>query len=124
MVGASHSTRACLNYKHCLIRESSPSSRMSVPSSHRLQKNRFYPAVQRFLRTFFRTPIRQYSGKRRYRGNNRPTGWGGRTADLLHSLNSNSKISLTISIAGTNMFEVGNTVIPYRISPTWNDPFN
>jgi uncharacterized protein (DUF1501 family) len=45
-----------------------------------------------------------------------PTGWGGRTADLLNSLNSNSKISLAISIAGTNMFEVGNTVMPYRIS--------
>jgi uncharacterized protein (DUF1501 family) len=46
-----------------------------------------------------------------------PTGWGGRTADLLQSLNSNSKVSLTISIAGTNMFEVGKSVTPYRISP-------
>jgi uncharacterized protein (DUF1501 family) len=51
-----------------------------------------------------------------------PTGWGGRTADLLDSLNSNSKISLTISIAGTNMFEVGNTVVPYRISPNGTIP--
>jgi uncharacterized protein (DUF1501 family) len=49
-------------------------------------------------------------------GQQSPTGWGGRTADLLNSLNGNSAISLTISIAGTNMFEVGNTVIPYRIS--------
>jgi uncharacterized protein (DUF1501 family) len=46
------------------------------------------------------------------------TGWGGRAADLLQSLNPNSKISLTISIAGTNTFEVGNTVIPYQISDT------
>jgi uncharacterized protein (DUF1501 family) len=45
-----------------------------------------------------------------------PSGWGGRTGDLLNSLNSNSKISLTISVAGTNMFEVGTTVTPYRIS--------
>jgi uncharacterized protein (DUF1501 family) len=45
------------------------------------------------------------------------TGWGGRTADLLHSLNGNSQISLTISIAGTNTFEIGNTVIPYSVSP-------
>jgi len=45
------------------------------------------------------------------------TGWGGRTADLLHSLNGNSQISLTISIAGTNTFEIGNTVIPYAVSP-------
>jgi uncharacterized protein (DUF1501 family) len=46
------------------------------------------------------------------------TGWAGRAADLLQSLNPNSKVSLTISIAGTNTFEVGNTVIPYQITPT------
>lgn len=44
------------------------------------------------------------------------TGWGGRTADLLQSLNANSKISMAISIAGTNTFEVGNSVIPYQLS--------
>lgn len=46
------------------------------------------------------------------------TGWGGRAADLLQSLNPDSKVSLTISIAGTNTFEVGNTVIPYQITPS------
>jgi uncharacterized protein (DUF1501 family) len=46
------------------------------------------------------------------------TGWGGRTADLLASLNASSKISLAISIAGTNTFEVGNLVIPYVVAPT------
>ena len=45
------------------------------------------------------------------------TGWGGRMADVLQSLNANSKISLSISIAGTNIFEVGNTVLPYTVSP-------
>jgi uncharacterized protein (DUF1501 family) len=45
------------------------------------------------------------------------TGWGGRAADLLQSLNAGSKVSLTISIAGTNTFEVGNSVIPYQITP-------
>lgn len=45
------------------------------------------------------------------------TGWGGRMADVLQSLNSESKISLAISIAGTNTFEVGNKVIPYQVSP-------
>jgi uncharacterized protein (DUF1501 family) len=45
------------------------------------------------------------------------TGWGGRAADLLASLNGNSQVSLALSIAGTNTFEVGNTVIPYLISP-------
>ncbi|MBA2622416.1 MAG: DUF1501 domain-containing protein [Chthoniobacterales bacterium] len=51
------------------------------------------------------------------------TGWGGRTADLLHSLNGASKISLAISVAGTNTFEVGNTVIPYQVSPTGSITF-
>jgi uncharacterized protein (DUF1501 family) len=46
------------------------------------------------------------------------TGWGGRLADMLQSLNAGSKISFNISIAGTNTFEVGNTVLPYSISPT------
>ena len=45
------------------------------------------------------------------------TGWGGRLADMVQSLNAGSKISLNISIAGTNTFEVGNTVLPYVISP-------
>ena len=45
------------------------------------------------------------------------TGWGGRMADVLHSLNGDSKISLSISIAGTNTFEVGNLVLPYTVSP-------
>ena len=45
------------------------------------------------------------------------TGWGGRLADMLQSLNAGSKISLNISIAGTNTFEVGNTVLPYVLSP-------
>ena len=45
------------------------------------------------------------------------TGWGGRTADLLRSHNADSQISLAISIAGTNTFEVGNSVIPYQVSP-------
>ncbi|MFN2475889.1 MAG: DUF1501 domain-containing protein [Chthoniobacterales bacterium] len=46
------------------------------------------------------------------------TGWGGRMADALRSLNGDSKISLSISIAGTNTFEVGDTVLPYSVSPT------
>lgn len=46
------------------------------------------------------------------------TGWGGRMADVVQSLNSNAKVSLSISIAGTNTFEVGNVVLPYTVSPT------
>ncbi len=51
------------------------------------------------------------------------TGWGGRTGDLLQSLNGNANISLAISLAGTNTFEVGNTVIPYQVSPTGSIAF-
>jgi len=45
------------------------------------------------------------------------TGWGGRAADLVASLNGSSNVSLALSIAGTNTFEVGNTVVPYLLSP-------
>ena len=45
------------------------------------------------------------------------TGWGGRAADLLHSLNENAQISMSISVAGTNTFQVGNVVTQYQVSP-------
>ncbi len=45
------------------------------------------------------------------------TGWGGRAADLLHSLNENAQISMSISLAGTNTFQVGNVVTQYQVSP-------
>ncbi len=45
------------------------------------------------------------------------TGWGGRTADLLHSLNENARISMSISVAGTNTFQVGKVVTQYQVSP-------
>lgn len=44
-------------------------------------------------------------------------GWGGRTADLLHSLNNNDNISMNISIAGNNTWQAGNEVFEYSISP-------
>ncbi|MEY2525961.1 MAG: hypothetical protein QOE73_732 [Verrucomicrobiota bacterium] len=45
------------------------------------------------------------------------TGWGGRMADLLVSLNGTAQISMSISLAGTNTFQVGNTVFEYQMSP-------
>ena len=45
------------------------------------------------------------------------SGWGGRTADLLASLNANPKLSMNISVAGNNMFETGTAVQPYGVSP-------
>lgn len=44
-------------------------------------------------------------------------GWGGRTADLLHSLNNNDNISMNISIAGNNVWQAGNQVFEYSITP-------
>jgi uncharacterized protein (DUF1501 family) len=48
------------------------------------------------------------------------TGWGGRCADLLDTLNTSNggKISLTVTLAGANTFEVGNIVSQYSVSTT------
>ena len=44
------------------------------------------------------------------------TGWGGRCADLLNAANTNNTISLSVSIAGANTFEIGNAVSQYAVS--------
>ncbi len=44
------------------------------------------------------------------------TGWGGRCADLLNSANTNNAISLSVSLAGANTFEIGNIVSQYAVS--------
>lgn len=54
-----------------------------------------------------------HTGRPHERGNK---GWGGRIADLTHSLNSNSNISMNISLQGINLFQYGDTVIPYVIN--------
>jgi uncharacterized protein (DUF1501 family) len=46
------------------------------------------------------------------------TGWGGRLADIVNSLNSNPKISMSVSVAGENSFQVGNTVSQFAVNPT------
>lgn len=46
------------------------------------------------------------------------TGWGGRCADILNSIQPDAKISLSVTLAGANTFEVGNIVSQYSISPT------
>lgn len=42
-------------------------------------------------------------------------GWAGRTADLLHSLNDNDKISMNISVSGSNVWQNGNNTFQYAI---------
>ena len=46
----------------------------------------------------------------------RSTGWGGRLADLLTSFNNLDTISMSISLAGSNSFQVGNNVAEYPVS--------
>lgn len=45
------------------------------------------------------------------------TGWGGRLADTLTSLNVGSSISAGLSLTGSNVFQVGQTSLPYAVSP-------
>jgi uncharacterized protein (DUF1501 family) len=44
------------------------------------------------------------------------SGWGGRLADLLTSFNDANTISMSISLAGSNTFQVGNQVSEYQVS--------
>lgn len=45
------------------------------------------------------------------------TGWGGRMADLVNSFNSGSQLSMSISVTGSNVFQIGTQVFPYSVSP-------
>ena len=45
------------------------------------------------------------------------SGWGGRTADLLHSLNTTAQVSMSMSLAGNNTFQIGSAVTQYQVSP-------
>jgi uncharacterized protein (DUF1501 family) len=46
------------------------------------------------------------------------TGWGGRLADIVNALNTNPKISMSVSVAGENSFQVGNTVSQFAVNPS------
>jgi len=43
------------------------------------------------------------------------TGWGGRVADLTNALNSNNRISMMMTLAGQNTFQIGRTVQQYAV---------
>ncbi|MEO6243956.1 MAG: DUF1501 domain-containing protein [Opitutaceae bacterium] len=43
------------------------------------------------------------------------TGWGGRLADLLNTFNTSDDISMSISLAGVNYFQVGAKVAQYAV---------
>ncbi len=45
------------------------------------------------------------------------TGWGGRLADSINSLNPSPQVSMAISTSGTNNFMASNLVFQYPVSP-------
>jgi uncharacterized protein (DUF1501 family) len=45
------------------------------------------------------------------------TGWGGRVADMLRALNGTAQISMSLSLAGSNTFQVGNFVSQFQVQP-------
>ncbi|MGE9295198.1 MAG: DUF1501 domain-containing protein [Puniceicoccales bacterium] len=59
--------------------------------------------------------IKQWQTSTPHSGN--AIGWGGRTADLLHSLNENDRLSMNISIAGSNIWQAGNQSFAYAVGP-------
>ncbi len=58
-------------------------------------------------RTHWQTSIPQEIGTQ---------GWGGRLADILYTNNTNTDISMNISLSGVNIFQRGNVVKEYAIS--------
>ena len=42
-------------------------------------------------------------------------GWGGRLADLLQAANTNGSLSMSMTLAGNNIFQTGNVIQPYSI---------
>jgi uncharacterized protein (DUF1501 family) len=44
------------------------------------------------------------------------TGWGGRCADLMAAIQPGAPISLSVTLAGSNTFEVGNNISQYSVS--------
>ncbi len=51
-------------------------------------------------------------------------GWGGRMADILKDTNSNQIVPMQISLDGSNVWQTGNTVAEYSITPTGAVPLS
>ena len=46
------------------------------------------------------------------------SGWGGRMADIVTAINTNPKVSMSISVAGENSFQIGQTVSQFAVNPS------
>ncbi len=42
-------------------------------------------------------------------------GWSGRAADVMMSANTNQRLSMNISLSGSNIWQAGNNVVPYSV---------
>ena len=49
--------------------------------------------------------------------NRHAKGWGGKVADILAAVNSNQDISMNLSLSGTNLWQAGETVDEFTITP-------
>ncbi|MFK8045446.1 MAG: DUF1501 domain-containing protein [Crocinitomicaceae bacterium] len=43
-------------------------------------------------------------------------GWGGKIADMVGSTNVNQNISMNVSLGGSNLFQAGNTTVPFSMN--------
>lgn len=50
------------------------------------------------------------------------TGWAGRMGDLMAAANTDNKVSMCVSLAGNNSWQVGTNVLPYPINPETGAP--
>lgn len=46
------------------------------------------------------------------------SGWAGRIAEVMSSLNINNELSMNISLSGANIWQTGNGIIPYSVNGT------
>ncbi len=46
------------------------------------------------------------------------TGWGGRLAEMMQSMNTNNSISMNITLSGTNVFQFGPNILEYSVGPS------
>ncbi len=46
------------------------------------------------------------------------SGWGGRLADAVDALNTNNQISMSLTLSGTNRFQIGRSVVQYSVGTT------
>ena len=44
------------------------------------------------------------------------TGWGGRLADLIHTLNTSNDISMSVTLSGANRFQIGRRITQFSVN--------